>query len=134
MRRSASSVDALRSMFGNDKVPPPTRTIVTRWGEDKFSRGSYSYVHVGASGQDYAVLGEPIGDRLYFAGEHTIMEHPATVVGAHLSGLRAARTLHQRSQKPGSAKAAAEMKAAEEARLSSAEKPARRGGSAGRAR
>jgi hypothetical protein len=29
-----------------------------------------------------------VGERLYFAGEHTIMEHPATVVGAYLSGVR----------------------------------------------
>jgi len=91
------AVAALRSMFG-EHVPPPTQTIVTRWGADRFARGSYSYVHVGASGQDYATLGEPVGERLYFAGEHTIMEHPATVVGAYLSGLRAARALHQRSK------------------------------------
>ena len=32
------------------------------------------------------------------AGEHTIEEHPATVVGAHLSGLRAARKVHKRYQ------------------------------------
>ena len=30
---------------------------------------------------------------LYFAGEHTSEEHPATVVGAYLSGLTAARTV-----------------------------------------
>ena len=54
-----SALEALRSMFGSS-VPPPTRTVVTRWGADKFARGSYSYVHVGASGQDYATLGEPV--------------------------------------------------------------------------
>ena len=70
--------------------------LLRRWGQDRFARGSYSYVHVGASGADYATLGEPIGERLYFAGEHTIMEHPATVVGAYLSGLRAGRSLHPR--------------------------------------
>ena len=85
-------------MFGAKAVPDPTRTVVTRWGNDKFARGSYSYVHVGASGQDYATLGEPIGERMYFAGEHTIMEHPATVVGAYLSGLRAARTMHAKQK------------------------------------
>ena len=92
------AVDALKSMFGAKAVPDPTRTVVTRWGNDKFARGSYSYVHVGASGQDYATLGEPIGERMYFAGEHTIMEHPATVVGAYLSGLRAARTMHAKQK------------------------------------
>ena len=56
---SETALEALRSMFGSS-VPPPTRTVVTRWGADKFARGSYSYVHVGASGQDYATLGEPV--------------------------------------------------------------------------
>ena len=90
------AVAALASMFGAAQVPPPLRTLVTRWGSDKYARGSYSYVHVGASGADYATLGEPVGERLHFAGEHTIMEHPATVVGAYLSGLRAGRAIHQR--------------------------------------
>merc|ERR1719198_1315594 len=85
-------------MFGEATVPPPVRTIVTRWEADRFARGSYSYVHVGASGADYATLGEPLGERLFFAGEHTIMEHPATVVGAYLSGLRAGRALHAKAR------------------------------------
>ena len=62
------AVDALRSMFGERQVPTPLRTMVTRWGSDKFARGSYSYVHVGASGQDYTTLGEPIGERLHPRG------------------------------------------------------------------
>lgn len=42
----------------------------------------------------------PWSERHLFAaaGEHTIEEHPATVVGAHLSGLRAARKVHKRYQ------------------------------------
>ena len=32
-----------------------------------------------------------MGKELYFAGEHTSEEHPATVVGAYLSGLTVAR-------------------------------------------
>ena len=42
---------ALRQMFG--PVPPPKRVIVTRWGEDPFAYGSYSFVGVGATGADY---------------------------------------------------------------------------------
>ncbi len=94
----AHAMAALRSMFGK-RTPEPSRAIVTRWGDDKFSRGSYSFVSVGASGSDYTVVGEPVGDRLYFAGEHTIAEHPATVVGAYLSGQRAARQLHAKLRK-----------------------------------
>ena len=114
------AVAALRSMFGEKVVPPPLRTIVTRWGSDKFARGSYSYVHVGASGKDYTTLGEPIGERLHFAGEHTIQEHPATVVGAYLSGLRAARGLHQRQKAKNGAKPMAKRELADAAAATAA--------------
>ena len=83
------ALEALRQMFG--QVPQPTRVIVTRWGADEFSYGSYSFVGVGATGADYSTVAEPVGKELYFAGEHTSEEHPATVVGAYLSGLTAAR-------------------------------------------
>jgi lysine-specific histone demethylase 1 len=39
--------------------------------------------------EDYDVMARPVGN-LFFAGEHTIGTHPATVHGAYLSGLRAA--------------------------------------------
>ena len=71
-------------------VPDPVASMCTRWGSDVFSRGSYSYVAVGASGDDYDELGRPEG-RVLFAGEHTCREHPDTVGGAMLSGWRAAR-------------------------------------------
>ena len=38
---------------------------------------------------DYEHMARSVGN-LYFAGEHTIGTHPATVHGAYLSGLRAA--------------------------------------------
>ena len=111
---TAQSIEALQSMFGARKVPQPVKTVVTRWGADKFARGSYSYVHVGASGHDYATIGEPVGERLFFAGEHTIMEHPATVVGAYLSGLRAGRALHGKQKaKASKAKGPADARASE---------------------
>ena len=53
------SLAALRQMFG--QVPQPTRVIVTRWGTDEFSYGSYSFVGVGATGADYSTVAEPIG-------------------------------------------------------------------------
>jgi len=38
-------------------------------------------------------LGEPLDDRVMFAGEHCHPTHPATVHGAYLSGVEAARRL-----------------------------------------
>ncbi|KAG0629790.1 hypothetical protein M758_1G130500 [Ceratodon purpureus] len=72
-------------------VPNPIQTVCTRWGSDFLSYGSYSNVAVEASGDDYDVLAESVGNgRLFFAGEATIRRYPATMHGAYLSGLREA--------------------------------------------
>ncbi|KAF4471207.1 lysine-specific histone demethylase 1 [Fusarium albosuccineum] len=84
----AEATEVLRSVFGHD-VPYPVEAIVTRWGSDRFARGSYSSAAPDMQSEDYDVMARPVGN-LFFAGEHTIGTHPATVHGAYLSGLRAA--------------------------------------------
>ncbi|XP_015581123.2 protein FLOWERING LOCUS D [Ricinus communis] len=75
-------------------VPEPIQTVCTRWGSDPFTLGSYSNVAVGASGDDYDILAESVGDgRLFFAGEATTRRYPATMHGAFLSGLREAANI-----------------------------------------
>ncbi|KAI3734710.1 hypothetical protein L6452_14185 [Arctium lappa] len=75
-------------------VPDPLQTVCTRWGSDPLSLGSYSNVAVGASGDDYDILAESVGDgRLFFAGEATTRRYPATMHGAFLSGLREAANI-----------------------------------------
>ena len=86
----------LRRIFSDrvDDVTTPKKVAVSRWGSDPYAKGSYSYVAVGASADDYDELGRPeesSGGRLLFAGEHTCKEHPDTVGGAMLTGWRAAR-------------------------------------------
>ncbi|XP_024033073.1 LOW QUALITY PROTEIN: lysine-specific histone demethylase 1 homolog 3 [Morus notabilis] len=80
----------LRKLFGEEIVPDPVASVVTDWGRDPFSYGAYSYVAVGASGEDYDILGRPVENCLFFAGEATCKEHPDTVGGAMMSGLREA--------------------------------------------
>ncbi|MBN3278389.1 KDM1A demethylase, partial [Polyodon spathula] len=92
----------LKGIFGGSAVPQPKETVVTRWRADPWARGSYSYVAAGSSGNDYDLMAQPITPgpavpgasqpvpRLFFAGEHTIRNYPATVHGALLSGLREA--------------------------------------------
>ena len=84
----------LRNVFGAQNVPPPVETIVTRWGSDRFARGTYSYVAAEARPGDYDLIAAPI-QNLFFAGEATIASHPATVHGAYLSGLRAAHEVFE---------------------------------------
>ncbi|XP_063676101.1 lysine-specific histone demethylase 1A-like [Bolinopsis microptera] len=88
----------LRAIFGFQTVPQPSKHRVTRWRGDPWALGSYSYVAAGSSGSDYDDLARPVAPqnasgahpRLFFAGEHTIRNYPATVHGALLSGLREA--------------------------------------------
>lgn len=84
------AVMVLRKIFGEASVPDPVASVVTDWGRDPFSYGAYSYVAIGASGEDYDILGRPVDNCLFFAGEATCKEHPDTVGGAMLSGLREA--------------------------------------------
>ncbi|KDP38595.1 hypothetical protein JCGZ_04520 [Jatropha curcas] len=80
----------LRKLFGEAVVPDPVASAVTDWGRDPFSFGAYSYVAIGSSGEDYDLLGRPVENCLFFAGEATCKEHPDTVGGAMMSGLREA--------------------------------------------
>nr|GMD93783.1 lysine-specific histone demethylase 1 homolog 3 [Ipomoea batatas] len=84
------ALSVLRKLFGESRVPNPVASVVTDWGRDPFSYGAYSYVAVGSSGEDYDILGRPVGNCLFFAGEATCKEHPDTVGGAMMSGLREA--------------------------------------------
>lgn len=85
----SSVTQELARMFKQTPVPRPSETIVTRWGTDRFARGSYSFVGTTSQPGDYEAMARPIGN-LHFAGEATCGTHPATVHGAYISGLRAA--------------------------------------------
>ncbi|MED6208741.1 hypothetical protein PIB30_048112 [Stylosanthes scabra] len=84
------ALKVLRKLFGETSVPDPVAHVVTDWGRDPFSFGAYSYVAIGASGEDYDLLGRPIDNCLFFSGEATCKEHPDTVGGAMMTGLREA--------------------------------------------
>ncbi|KAL4428259.1 hypothetical protein ABPG75_002348 [Micractinium tetrahymenae] len=88
-----AAMAVLRRIHPGVEVPEPTAYTVSMWASEPYTRGSYSFVAVGASGQHYDTLAQPVGRRLLFAGEHTAREHPDTVGGAMLSGLREAARL-----------------------------------------
>ena len=61
------------------------------WSLDPYARGAYSYLPPGASLEDRRELANPVGGRLFFAGEATnVTGESATVSGAIASGQRAA--------------------------------------------
>lgn len=87
------AMTVLRGIFGDDDVMEPIDFCVTRWGQDRFSRGSYSFIATGCNGEHYEKLSYSVRDKLYFGGEHTIRKWPASVHGAYLSGIREARKI-----------------------------------------
>ena len=88
----AAAMHTLRRMYGNT-IPNPSDYRITRWAADPFAFGAYSFLAVGATPEDYDTLAQPVDNRLFFAGEHTQRDYPATVHGAYLSGKRAANEI-----------------------------------------
>ena len=88
-RLVASVMAWIRAAFGAS-APDPVAHQVTRWSADPFTYGSYSFFAKGSAPADAQALAAPVGSRLFFAGEATSRDHPATVHGAYASGLRAA--------------------------------------------
>lgn len=88
----AEGMAVLRTIFG-DEIPDPDDWLISRWGSDPFALGSYSHLSPGATADDYDALAKPVQNRLFFAGEATNSEYPATVHGAMLSGWREAERI-----------------------------------------
>ena len=83
---------------GKASGPTPVRSTlpdlvdwrITRWRADPWARGAYSYLAPGTSSTTRRTLAQPVDARIFFAGEATDLDHPATVHGALASGRRAA--------------------------------------------
>ncbi|KAM4774362.1 peroxisomal N(1)-acetyl-spermine/spermidine oxidase-like isoform 2-T2 [Cyanocitta cristata] len=98
----------LRTMTGNPSLPAPRSVLRSRWHSAPYTRGSYSYVAVGSSGEDIDVLAQPLPEdprdprplQLLFAGEATYRVFYSTTHGALLSGWREAERLNPLLQAP----------------------------------
>ena len=89
----ASAHAALKSMFGDD-FPAPVDAQITRWSQDPFAYGSYSFNAVGTMPRTrVALAGADWDGRLVFAGEAAEPDYWGTAHGAVLSGLSAAQEL-----------------------------------------
>ena len=91
-------LSVLRRIHGAERVPDPQASVVTRWASEPFSRCCYSYIAIGGTGRDHDLLADSHRDphradshhhsRLFFSGEATSREHPATIAGAVCTALR----------------------------------------------
>ncbi|MEX1108783.1 MAG: NAD(P)/FAD-dependent oxidoreductase [Dongiaceae bacterium] len=83
------ALERLVKAFGSEIRRRVTRTIVTAWNGDPWTKGSYSAAQPGQAHQR-AELGRPVDDRLFFAGEATSTNFMSTAQGAYLTGIAAA--------------------------------------------
>jgi monoamine oxidase len=90
----AEAMEALRDMFGSS-VPEPVAHQFTRWSQDPFAYGSYSFNAVGSGNDDRVALSRPIDNRVFWAGEACSSQYPGTVHGAHISGLDSVKALRK---------------------------------------
>jgi monoamine oxidase len=88
-------LQTLKEMFPDTNVPSPIDSYFTKWKLDRFAYGSYSYISARQRYQDPLYLGEPLEDRLLFAGEATSIDTYGFAHGALLSARReVTRLLH----------------------------------------
>ncbi|KAJ8532035.1 hypothetical protein K7X08_011958 [Anisodus acutangulus] len=73
----------------------PIQHLVSRWGTNVNSLGSYSYDTVGKTHEFYERLRIPV-DNIFFAGEATSMDYPGSMHGAYSTGLVAAEDCRMR--------------------------------------
>ena len=88
----ADCMDALRQMFGAN-LPEPVASLPTRWSEDPWTFGAYSYANVGSKPGDFERLAEPVAKTILMAGEHATFDYHGTTHGAYFSGLAAAQLI-----------------------------------------
>ncbi|WP_102961417.1 flavin monoamine oxidase family protein [Mangrovicella endophytica] len=79
----------LEALFGSELAASLKPLGETAWGRDVHALGSYSHALPGHT-EDRQRLAEPVGGRLYFAGEATHRTAFSTAHGAWESGFRAA--------------------------------------------
>jgi len=84
--------EGMKAVFGNNVTKYIQKTTETAWKGNLHTLGSYSYALPGAKDARLK-LSATLGNRLFFAGEATMLNAQATVHGAYLSGIRAAEEI-----------------------------------------
>ena len=83
------ALSELKKILGNDIEKHFVKGTATSWGTNALTHGSYASARPGAY-HLRTVLRQPVGDKIFFAGEACHRSLWATVAGAHLSGVEAA--------------------------------------------
>ena len=83
-------VNKLCNIFGNDCRKFVGRSTMTNWSRERYVRGAYAAARPGKSSARRTLM-EPVGERIWFAGEHLAGPLIQTCGGARLSGEAVAR-------------------------------------------
>ena len=89
---AAFAIDELAGIFGNDLRRHLRLRARSVWAANPWTRGSYSYARPGHA-DARAVLAEPVGNRLFFAGEACAPAKFSTAHGAYETGAAAAAAI-----------------------------------------
>ena len=84
-----TAMSVLRRQYGRS-IPDALGMQRSHWHADRFASGTIAHVPPGASPNDYALLGQPVGP-LRFAGDSTVPEFAGLVLAAYLSGVHEAQ-------------------------------------------
>jgi monoamine oxidase len=88
----AQVMQSLEKTFSPKNVPRPQQYLISRWNQDQFSRGSYSYFSLTSNRDTLKALArETCNNTVYWAGEHT--SSGGSVHTAFGSGQREAKKL-----------------------------------------
>ncbi|MFT5114158.1 MAG: monoamine oxidase [Parasphingorhabdus sp.] len=82
------AIDRVSEVFGNDIRKHVSRSIVTAWTTEPWTRGSFSWALPGQAHQR-SELARPLDEKLFFAGEATTITDHSCCHGAFSSGIRA---------------------------------------------
>jgi monoamine oxidase len=83
-------VDRLAAILGSEVKKHVGRSLMTKWGGERYMRGAYAAAQPGKAGARQ-VLMQPVAERIFFAGEHLAGPLIQTCGGARLSGEAVAR-------------------------------------------
>ncbi|WP_375457821.1 flavin monoamine oxidase family protein [uncultured Enterovirga sp.] len=90
----AHASERLGVVYGAEMARGVTGGVLAGWWADPFAQGSYSIARPGGAGARLA-LRQPIGERLWLAGEASAAGGAMTAGGATLEGFRAADEVHR---------------------------------------
>ncbi len=99
----ADILPSIRIAYPEASFPSDIQALAISWKDEEFSKGSYSNLaphqekifqrFIDIQGETLKSVFRPINEQIFFAGEHTSIDYPATLEGAVESGEKAARLI-----------------------------------------